>query len=161
MNELLKKITPTDIIAIILILGCLILKGFGFDGLISNVLLTIVTVYFGKTQIFDKKIAPKLASNAIIGIEGVIRRICREKGVDEELAVRVARCESGLKPNAVNINTTGSKDRGLFQWNDFYHPEVTDAMAFDPTVATELYCKAIKEGHLSWWNASKECWNKK
>ena len=39
-----------------------------------------------------------------------------------------------LDPLAVNDNTTwGGKgrDRGIFQISDYYHPDVTDAMAFD------------------------------
>jgi len=161
MNKFFEKLTPTDIIAFILIIGCLILKGFGFNGTISNILITIVSVYFGKTQVYDpiiKKI-PQIKNNE--SVEEKIRRITKEMGVDVELAVRVAKCESSLNPQAVNINKTGSKDRGVFQWNDFWHPEITDIMAFDVEVATRLFCKAVKEGNLKWWSASKPCWDKK
>ena len=161
MKKLLEKISPTDIIAFVLIVGCLILKRYGFDGFISNMLLTITVFYFGKTQVFDTQIAPKLASKAAESVESIIRRVALANNVDEELAVRVARCESGLKRNAVNINKTGSKDRGVFQWNDYWHPEVTDKMAFDVETATELFCKAVNENHIGWWDASKHCWNKK
>ncbi len=160
MKKLLEKITPTDLMAFILVVGCLILKGFGFNGTISNILLTIVAVYFGKTQVFDPIIAPKLPYKKPEDIESMIRSIAKENDVSEDLAVNVARCESALKPDAVNINSSGSKDRGIFQWNDYYHPEITDKMAFNPKTATELFCKAVKEGHLSWWNASKHCWSK-
>jgi hypothetical protein len=91
-------------------------------------------------------------------VEKIIREICKEEKVDAELAVKVARCESGLNCKAVNVNTTGSKDRGIFQWNDKYHPEITDQMAFDPVTATKLFCKAVKDGNIAWWNASKKCW---
>lgn len=92
--------------------------------------------------------------------EEMIRRIATEEKVDQELAVNVARCESGFNPKAININTTGSKDRGLYQINDYYHPEVTDEQAYNPEWATRWFCKAIREGHISWWNASKKCWDK-
>lgn len=91
-------------------------------------------------------------------VEKLIRAIAKSEGIDEELAVKVAKCESGLNCNAVNINTTGSKDRGLYQWNDYWHKEITDEMAFNPTTATKLFCKAVREGHIDWWNASKKCW---
>jgi hypothetical protein len=91
-------------------------------------------------------------------VEKIIRAICKAEGVDENLAVKVAKCESGLNCLAVNVNTTGSKDRGIFQWNDKYHPDITDEMAFDPVIATKLFCKAVKAGNISWWNASKKCW---
>ena len=93
-------------------------------------------------------------------IEQRIREIAKEKCVDPELAVRVAKCESALNPSARNVNKTGSVDRGLYQWNNLYHPEITDAMAYDPDVATREFCKAVKAGNLSWWNASKTCWNR-
>jgi hypothetical protein len=91
-------------------------------------------------------------------IEEMIRRIAVEEGVDPYLAVRVALCESGLDPKAKNINEDGSIDRGLYQWNDYWHPEVSYIDAYDPEKATRLFCKAVKEGHLSWWNSSRQCW---
>jgi hypothetical protein len=94
-------------------------------------------------------------------IETMIRWKADRAGVDANLAVNVAKAESGLRPNAINVNTGGSTDRGLYQWNDKYHPEVTDAMAYDPEIATDLFLKAVKENHLSWWKASKKCWDKK
>jgi hypothetical protein len=93
-------------------------------------------------------------------IEELIRMIAKQEGVDPDLAVRVARCESLLDPKAININKDGSKDRGLYQINDKYHPEITDEQAFDPIYATKFFCKAYKEGKLSWWNATRECWQK-
>jgi hypothetical protein len=39
--------------------------------------------------------------------------------------------------HAVYVNTDGSRDRGLWQINDKYHPEVTDEEAFDPYKAAE------------------------
>ncbi len=92
--------------------------------------------------------------------EAIIRKIAKEQGVDPELAVRVAKCESKLNEKAVNTNTEGSKDRGLFQINDKYHPEVSDAEAFNSIFATEFFCKAFKAGNLSWWSATKSCWDK-
>lgn len=92
--------------------------------------------------------------------EGIIRRIAKEQQVDPDLAVRVAKCESGLDHKAINVNKEGSVDRGLFQINTKYHPEVTDDEAYNPICATEFFCKAFKAGNLSWWNASKTCWEK-
>lgn len=93
-------------------------------------------------------------------IEQIIRRVAAKWGVDQELAVRVAKCESALNPRAINVNTTGSRDRGIYQINDYYHPKVTDEQAFDPEFSADFFCNAVKAGKLSWWNASKHCWNK-
>ncbi|MFI9450804.1 FG-GAP-like repeat-containing protein [Amycolatopsis sp. NPDC052450] len=45
-------------------------------------------------------------------------------------AVAVAMAESRCDPLARGVNE-GSVDRGLWQINDFYHPEVSDACAYD------------------------------
>ncbi len=84
--------------------------------------------------------------------------LAKEYGVDVELAVRVAKCESGLDPSAVNKNSNGSQDRGLFQWNDRWHPEISNDSAFNAEASTIAFCKAVNNGNLSWWDASKTCW---
>jgi peptidoglycan hydrolase-like protein with peptidoglycan-binding domain len=50
------------------------------------------------------------------------------------LAVAVAKAESGWDPKARAVNTDArhSVDRGLWQINSFWHPEVSDDDAFDP-----------------------------
>ena len=93
--------------------------------------------------------------------ESLIRKIAKEECVDPDLVVRVARCESGLNRKAENINTDGSKDRGLFQINSRWHPEVSDEEAFDPIFSTKFFCQAFKNGNLKWWDATKQCWEKK
>lgn len=92
--------------------------------------------------------------------EALIRRIAKDAGVDPDLAVRVAECESGLDSKAVHINPDGSKDRGLFQINDKWHPNVSDEAAFNPITATQFFCRAVKGGNLKWWDLSKKCWDK-
>lgn len=93
-------------------------------------------------------------------IEGIIRMITKEEIVDPDLAVRVAKCESNLNPKAVHVNQNGSKDRGVFQINEKYHPEVSEEQAFDPIFSTRFFCKAFKNGNLSWWKATQTCWEK-
>ena len=90
----------------------------------------------------------------------IIRKIAKEEGVDPELAVRVAECESNLNPKAVNVNKGGDRDRGLFQINSKYHPDISDEDAFDPIFSAKFFCKAFKNNNLSWWNATKDCWEK-
>ena len=91
-------------------------------------------------------------------IEEKIREIAKAYGVKEDLAVAVAKAESGLNPAAKNVNTDGSIDRGLYQINDKYHPEVSDAVAYETEGATKFFCYAVKQGNLNWWNASKAKW---
>ena len=137
--------------------------GYFIDGSILTAFMggymgsSVITQLLPKTKIVENtQIIDKVYTQE--ESEAIIRSVCKEYGVDEDLAVRISKCESGLKNKAVGVNTTGSRDRGLFQWNDQYHPDITDEMAFDPYTATKLFCKAIKEGHIDWWNSSKKCW---
>jgi len=159
MNELLKKFQPIDIIAIFTITGGLTLKFFGFDGTVGTILTAIVLFYFGKKEVYDKIKTEELPEAKSETVEQIIRRVAKDEGVDFDLAVRVAKCESGLNPGAVHINPQGSVDRGLFQINSRWHKEVLDEIAFDAEGSTRFFCKAFKEGHLSWWSASKKCWD--
>lgn len=48
MQKLLEKLTPTDIIAAIVVVGGLILVGFRINGLVGTLLTAVVFYYFGK-----------------------------------------------------------------------------------------------------------------
>ena len=110
----------------------------------------------------DEPLAQSQATPATaLMVEKIIRYIAGQKGVDADLAVRVAKAESGLSPTAINTNTDGSKDRGLYQINDKYHPEVTDEQAYDIVLSTRFFCDAVIAGNISWWNASKANWEQK
>ena len=160
MNKLLDKFKPLDVIAIITIIGGLILKFCGFDGTVGMILTTIVVFYFGKRGAYDVIKEKNISFPKTKTVEEIIKTIAEEEGVDSDLAIKVAKCESGLNPSAKNINSSGSIDRGLFQWNDRWHPEITDEIAFDVEKSTRAFCQAYKNGHMSWWNATKTCWEK-
>jgi len=160
MSKIFGIFLPIDIIAIITIIGGLTLLALGLNGTVGTILTTIVVFYFGKKEVVDKMLAKKSTAADSESVAETIERIAKEEGVNSELAVRVAKCESSLNPTAINRNTNGSLDRGLFQWNDRWHPEVTDDMAFDVVLSTRAFCKAAREGHMDWWKATKHCWNK-
>src|SRR5690242_11175877 len=56
-------------------------------------------------------------------------------GNDWTISVAVALAESGGWSHARLINTDCSVDRGLWQINSYWHGEVSDSCAFDPTCA--------------------------
>lgn len=66
-------------------------------------------------------------------------------------AVAVALAESGGNSQAVNVNSdaTRSRDRGLWQINSRWHPEVSDAQAFNPTDAARAAFR-ISSGGRDW-----------
>lgn len=65
--------------------------------------------------------------------------------------VRLARCESKMDPTATNSNGKYGTDRGLFQINNKYHPEVSDECAFSVRCATKWTMEMINNGEQHQW----------
>jgi murein DD-endopeptidase MepM/ murein hydrolase activator NlpD len=57
------------------------------------------------------------------------------RGSALDTIVAIAQAESSLDTSARNINTDGSIDRGILQINKRWHPEVSDAAAYDPAAS--------------------------
>jgi len=160
MSKFFEKIEPSDIIAVIVLVGGLVLKFRGFDGLVGTLLTAVVIYYFGDRTISGKIIQRQRKINGVETVEETIIRICKEELVDPAIAIKVAKCESQLNSSAINVNSGGSRDRGIFQINDKYHPEMSDEDCFNIERSTKFFCKAFKAGHLDWWSATKKCWDK-
>lgn len=107
---------------------------------------------------------PKYLWNTKENIRHSIRVIGDELGMtvlQKDLACDICQCESGFVLMARLENSPKSIDRGLFQINSYYHPEATDALAYNPEWSTRWACKAIKNGQAhALWSASQTCWNK-
>ncbi len=71
------------------------------------------------------------------------------------VAVSVCIAESNGYADRTHVNDAGSIDRGLWQINDRWHPEVTDAQAFDPVFATTFARGLYRDRSYSFraWNA--------
>jgi hypothetical protein len=135
----------------------------GFAGILidGNPTMAFMSGYAGTSIISNLVMLSKTETiNPQEAVEETIRLIAIREKVDPDLAVRVAKCESSLNPKALNINTTGTKDRGLFQINDKYHPEITDEEAYNVEKATMFFCNAVKAGNINWWAATRKCWLK-
>ena len=98
------------------------------------------------------------------GLRHEIEKYIRTKfGKDGELAIKVAKCESGLKPDAYNLNEGKSLDRGIFMINAKYHPEVTSECAFNARCNIDAtYRMYVAQGYsfMPAWKWSKPCWEK-
>lgn len=64
-------------------------------------------------------------------------------------AVAVSLAESGGKPGAQNVNSDGSIDRGLWQINNVWHPEVSDEEAYHAASAAAAAFQ-ISNGGDNW-----------
>ena len=73
--------------------------------------------------------------------------------------VAIATCESGLNPSATNTvgNTPqGSMDRGILQFNSYWHRDVTDQCAFNPQCAFQQAYRVSQGGtNFSQWETYK------
>lgn len=92
--------------------------------------------------------------------EEIIAYIKEVFGKDANEAIQIAKCESGLRPNAVNDNTTwGGRgvDKGLFQINNSWQEIDNDHFLFDYKINTML-AKKIFDGRGNWsaWTCSRK-----
>lgn len=140
-------------------IGCGITGGGAGLAVGGNIITAYLAGYTGMSLISKVMPAEVLAAQPLIETPTeIIERIAKQEGVDPILAIKVARCESSLNPNATNTNTDGSIDRGIYQINSKWHPEVSADQAFDAEFSARFFCKQFKAGMLSDWNASKKCW---
>lgn len=85
---------------------------------------------------------------------------CRVVGFSHDtaiVAVAIMVRESGLYSKAMNTagNTPPSTDRGIAQWNDFYHPDISDACAYNTECAiTKMFQKSSGGSDFSPWRVA-------
>jgi hypothetical protein len=90
--------------------------------------------------------------------EDIMRRISKELNFEqEELLIKIAFCESSLKPLAINQNTNGSSDYGILQFNSIHN---FGELPLNVEWSTKKAIEWIRAGKLSAWNSSKKCWSK-
>ena len=81
-------------------------------------------------------------------------------------AMRIVYCESTGYSNAVGINKDGSKDIGLFQFNDRTFTWLKNKLTrmtgswnrLDPIFSTKLASWLVYNDGWYHWNSSKHCW---
>ena len=85
------------------------------------------------------------------------------KEEDLETALRISWCESRGKPNAVGVNKDGSKDVGLWQFNDrtwaWLKPKLKiTSDRTDKKVSTAVASWLFYNDGSHHWKPSKFCW---
>ena len=91
-----------------------------------------------------KKEAEKNGNNKVGGVIKGTAIVMRESGGNVK-AFRPA-----------SKNPAGGNDRGIWQWNDKWNPEISDADAYDPVKATEwAYKKSGGFTHFKPWDGAK------
>src|SRR3990167_3915190 len=78
------------------------------------------------------------------------RNVARRKGISEELFIRILLDESGASSTIIgkikDKPRKGCRDRGVWQINSCWWPEITDEQAFDPLWSTKWAGERFKEG---------------
>ena len=72
-----------------------------------------------------------------------------------DILINLAKCESSLRKDAMNVNTNGTVDIGIFQINTV-HQDISNSEKFDVYAATRWTVNKLDNGKGHIW----VCWNK-
>ena len=87
-------------------------------------------------------------------VKAYVRAQAIEYGVSPALALWIVKHESQFNPRAKG---DGEASRGLWQISKIYHPEVSDAMAFNVASSTEWSLERIRSGKVNEWSTYRFC----
>jgi len=84
-----------------------------------------------------------------------IKRVAEEMGYsDYKALLRLAHCESRFDNARTNKNVSPTigvtYDRGIFQFNDYWHPEMSEACARNTECATKRTIELVSTGTVNW-----------
>lgn len=98
-------------------------------------------------SITDTAVAPAVTAAAPIDLCATVATQAGFRGEPAVTAVAVAMAESRCSPTAQNGNNpNGGIDRGLWQINSKWHPEVTNACAFEPQCNADAAYRISDQG---------------
>jgi hypothetical protein len=87
-------------------------------------------------------------------VKAYVQTQATEYGVNPKLALWIVKHESEFNPRAKG---DGEASRGLWQISKIYHPEVSDAVAFNVASSTEWSLERIRSGKVNEWSTYRFC----
>ena len=97
-----------------------------------------------------------MSTVAYIALADILNDAGFPGGASQANGLAICQAESGRNPLAKHVNADGSIDRGIWQINDKAHPDVSDATAYDPVLATKAALSISKGGtDYSPWSTFK------
>jgi hypothetical protein len=87
-------------------------------------------------------------------IQAYVERAAKTRGVSPQVAEWIVTHESQHHPEATG---DGGESRGLWQINRAWHPEVSDACAYNVSCSTDWSLERIRAGHVDEWSTWKYC----
>jgi hypothetical protein len=102
---------------------------------------------------------PQLSSNArieagIADLKVYVQSQAIAHGINPTLALWIVQHESSFDPTRKGDD---GNSRGLWQISSIYHPEVSDACAFDPSCSTQWSLAWIAKGNVMQWSSRRFC----
>lgn len=91
-------------------------------------------------------------------IEDLIRHYARLYGADENLAVKIAWCESGFDPRVCNKQFGCSGGQGVYQFINSTWIKNCEGDVFNPEDNIKCGVKLISQGQLSHWGSAETWW---
>jgi hypothetical protein len=130
-----------------------------FKAIVGCLLPIIVTVDTLPEYQECRDILPKV--EYVLKHTELVSRYFKEEDILKSLGIIF--CESGGKPTAIGNNTNGTKDVGLWQFNDKTWDWLTPKLGIinsrkDPEVSTAVASWLVYNDGWHHWNSSKHCW---
>jgi|SRR5579864_8886516 len=89
-----------------------------------------------------------------LNVPAYVQTAARAAGVNPRIAEWIVSHESRHHPYALGDN---GQSRGIWQINRVYHPEVSDACAYDVQCSTDWSLRRIQDGYVNEWTTWKYC----
>jgi hypothetical protein len=89
-----------------------------------------------------------------MAVKAYVQTQAMEHGVNPQLALWIVKHESEFNPRAEG---DAEASRGLWQISRIYHPEVSDAMAFNVAFSTAWSLERIRSGKVNEWSTYRFC----
>ena len=95
-----------------------------------------------------------IAPHGRLAVRAYVQSAAKDAGVNPRVADWIVTHESQHHPDATG---DGGESRGLWQINKAWHPEVSDACAYDVTCSTRWSLERIRDGYVDEWSTWKYC----
>ena len=99
-------------------------------------------------------VTPPAAPHRRWSVRAYVQSAAKASGVNPHVAEWIVSHESRHHPDATG---DGGESRGLWQINKAWHPEVSDACAYDVTCSTDWSLTRIRSGYVNEWSTWKYC----
>jgi hypothetical protein len=100
------------------------------------------------------KIPAPRAPHGQWAVRAYVQNAARASGVNPHVAEWIVSHESRHHPEATG---DGGESRGLWQINKEWHPEVSDACAYNVACSTDWSLERIRAGYVDEWSTWKYC----